>query len=161
MHSIGRPMFLLVSVAAPECQALHPTLPCLPWNWQHSFVEKTAATRSHASDQLLKMRWGMPRGADPLGSRPDQCQEAVPRSPISSSSSCLKKRQQAWNGVSYAKSHPNQHWILKYSCGLFQKWNLKLVNQELPGQQYRGNLPDRPLPFPKGNWLCHNQSAFC
>lgn len=37
------------------CQALHPTLPCLSWNWQHSFVKKTAGAGSHASNQLLEM----------------------------------------------------------------------------------------------------------
>lgn len=50
------------------CQALHPTLPCLPWNWQHSFFEKTAGAGSHASNQLLGTRWSSPRGVCPLGS---------------------------------------------------------------------------------------------
>ena len=66
-----------------------------------------------------------------------------------SDSLLLKTKQQAPNGVTYAKPHVTKPDIT-YSFGIFQKWNLKPVNQELLDQQLLGKLPERLLPFSKG-----------
>ena len=42
-------------------------------------------------------------------------------------------RQQAQNGIAYAKPHFTKS-RLNYSFSLFQKWNLKAVNQESSDQ---------------------------
>lgn len=56
----------------------------------------------------------------------------------------LKTRQQAQNGVAYPKPHVIKPKLDLQFC-LFQKWNLKLANWELPNSYPLGNLPDRPI----------------
>lgn len=74
MHGIGKTyVFPCFYSGDGLCQALHPTLPCLPWNWQHSFVSKTAGAGSQASNQLSEMWRSMPRGIHSL----DSCTEGL------------------------------------------------------------------------------------
>lgn len=84
MHSIRKTyVYTCFCSADGLCQALHPTLPCPPWNWQQSFFKETAGAGSHAKNQLLEMWWSAPRGIHRLGVCPEGLGDWLdcPRSP--------------------------------------------------------------------------------
>ena len=59
----------------------------------------------------------------------------------------LKTRQQAQNGVAYARAQVSK---LRLNFSAVPEMNLIPVNQELPDRQQFDNLPERTLTSPKG-----------